>query len=175
MKASKMSPVPNGPLIPWSKRNNGVPKVCNGWQWEGESRIQKVYLNVSPLSNDFEIILDCNLLTSFHQTFPTKIMSTYCLRCSASARQEPVHLTRPWGLRFSNSPNFLLNANNCFSFCFPERRLSHFPRLLRLHATWARGRRGETSWLHCSSLWSQEKRPTFHCQSHLPMGKPWRW
>lgn len=22
-----------------------MPKVCNGWQWEGESRIQKVYLN----------------------------------------------------------------------------------------------------------------------------------
>ena len=52
-KKMKMSPVPNGPLIPWSKRNNGVPKVCNGWQWEGESRIQKVYLNVSDGFNFF--------------------------------------------------------------------------------------------------------------------------
>ena len=45
--SKKRSPVPNGPLIPWSKRNNGVLKTCNGWQWEGEGRIQKVYLNVS--------------------------------------------------------------------------------------------------------------------------------
>ena len=38
---------PNVPLVPWSKRNNGVSKVCNGWTWEGEGTEQKVHLNVS--------------------------------------------------------------------------------------------------------------------------------
>ena len=35
------------PLIPWSKRNLGPPKNCNGWAWVGEGSEQKVYLNVS--------------------------------------------------------------------------------------------------------------------------------
>ena len=35
------------PLIPWSKRNMGPPKNCNGWAWVGEGFEQKVYLNVS--------------------------------------------------------------------------------------------------------------------------------
>lgn len=34
-----------GPLIPWSKRHNGVLKSCNGWQWVGDGTEQKVYLN----------------------------------------------------------------------------------------------------------------------------------
>ena len=35
------------PLVPWSKRNMGPPKNCNGWAWVGEGFEQKVYLNVS--------------------------------------------------------------------------------------------------------------------------------
>ena len=35
------------PVIPWSKRNMGPPKNCNGWAWVGEGSEQKVYLNVS--------------------------------------------------------------------------------------------------------------------------------
>ena len=35
------------PLVPWSKRNMGPPKNCNGWAWVGEGLEQKVYLNVS--------------------------------------------------------------------------------------------------------------------------------
>ncbi len=35
-----------GPLVPWSKRNNGVPKDCNGWRWLGDGTEQKVLLNV---------------------------------------------------------------------------------------------------------------------------------
>ena len=35
------------PVVPWSKRNMGPPKNCNGWAWVGEGSEQKVYLNVS--------------------------------------------------------------------------------------------------------------------------------
>ena len=35
------------PVVPWSKRNMGPPKNCNGWAWVGEGFEQKVYLNVS--------------------------------------------------------------------------------------------------------------------------------
>jgi len=33
------------PVVPWSKRNMGPPKNCNGWAWVGEGSEQKVYLN----------------------------------------------------------------------------------------------------------------------------------
>jgi hypothetical protein len=35
------------PVVPWSKRNMGPPKNCNGWAWVGEGSEQKLYLNVS--------------------------------------------------------------------------------------------------------------------------------
>jgi hypothetical protein len=38
---------PPSPLVPWSKRNNGVQKICHGWTWVGEPVEQKVYINVS--------------------------------------------------------------------------------------------------------------------------------
>ena len=38
---------PKAPLVPWHVRNSCGPKTCNGWNWEGEGKIQKVYLNVS--------------------------------------------------------------------------------------------------------------------------------
>ena len=38
---------PKAPLVSWHVRNNCEPKTSNGWNWEGEGKIQKVYLNVS--------------------------------------------------------------------------------------------------------------------------------
>ena len=38
---------PKAPLVPWHIRNGCSPKTCNGWDWEGEGKVQKVYLNVS--------------------------------------------------------------------------------------------------------------------------------
>ena len=38
---------PKAPLVSWHIRNSCGPKTCNGWNWEGEGKIQKVYLNVS--------------------------------------------------------------------------------------------------------------------------------
>jgi hypothetical protein len=46
-KSSSDSSRVSRPLIPWSKRNSGPPKNCNGWAWVGEGCEQKVYLNVS--------------------------------------------------------------------------------------------------------------------------------
>ena len=37
---------PKAPLVSWHVRNSCGPKTCNGWNWEGEGKIQKVYLNV---------------------------------------------------------------------------------------------------------------------------------
>ena len=42
---------PNQPLIPWSKKNGGTLKDCNGWSWVGEGREEKVHLNVSMKKN----------------------------------------------------------------------------------------------------------------------------
>jgi len=44
-KSSSDSSRVSRPLIPWSKRNSGPPKNCNGWAWVGEGCEQKVYLN----------------------------------------------------------------------------------------------------------------------------------
>ena len=33
---------PKAPLVSWHVRNNCAPKTCNGWNWEGEGKIQKV-------------------------------------------------------------------------------------------------------------------------------------
>ena len=44
------------PLVPWSKRNLGPAKNCNGWSWVDEGFEQKVYLNVSYLAKD-ELVL----------------------------------------------------------------------------------------------------------------------
>ena len=38
---------PKAPLVSWHVRNSCGPKTCNGWNWEGEGKIQKVHLNVS--------------------------------------------------------------------------------------------------------------------------------
>lgn len=46
-KAAPVKKKPNQPLVPWSKRNGGVQKNCNGWSWVGEGREEKVHLNVS--------------------------------------------------------------------------------------------------------------------------------
>ena len=46
-QAKKQPKKTSKPLIPWSKRNLGPPKNCNGWSWVGEGFEQKVYLNVS--------------------------------------------------------------------------------------------------------------------------------
>ena len=45
--AKKLTQQPSVPLIPWSKRNNGAIKKCNGWTWVGEGVEQKVYISVS--------------------------------------------------------------------------------------------------------------------------------
>jgi len=36
---------PKAPLVSWHVRNSCGPKTCNGWNWEGEGKIQKVHLN----------------------------------------------------------------------------------------------------------------------------------
>ena len=46
-KISSIGYDPKAPLVSWSVRNSCAPKTCNGWNWEGEGKIQKVYLNVS--------------------------------------------------------------------------------------------------------------------------------
>ena len=47
---------PKAPLVSWHVRNSCSPKSCNGWNWEGEGKIQKVYLNVSRHANKFNVI-----------------------------------------------------------------------------------------------------------------------
>ena len=46
-KTSSIGYDPKSPLVSWNVRNSCAPKTSNGWNWKGEGKIQKVYLNVS--------------------------------------------------------------------------------------------------------------------------------
>ena len=53
---------PKAPLVSWHVRNSCSPKSCNGWNWEGEGKIQKVYLNVSRHANKFNFLSQYNII-----------------------------------------------------------------------------------------------------------------